>query len=112
MADGDTIAVLRAPASCRAEVLERIRLQADRLAKFGATALYLFGSAARDEMRQDSDVDVFLDYDHEADFDLIALARIRSALVTELGRNVDVTTRGGLHPRLRDGIERSAIRVI
>ena len=33
-------------------------------------------------------------------------------LEDELGREIDLTTRGGLHPLLKDEIEREAVRIL
>ena len=63
----------------------------------GVDHLYLFGSTARDEATQASDVDLFSDY--------------RRGELSLLGRKVDITTRVGLHPVLRGGIEAGAVRV-
>jgi predicted nucleotidyltransferase len=44
----------------RDEVIARIRSRAPDIRALGARALFLFGSAARDELREDSDIDVFI----------------------------------------------------
>lgn len=95
----------------RAETLKILTSNADAIRAFGATALHLFGSAARDELRPDSDVDLFIDYDPTGDFDFFALCRIEELVETALGREIDLTTRGGLHPRLRERIEQSSVQV-
>ena len=95
----------------RAETIVRLNDYAAAIKARGATALYLFGSVARDEGRLDSDLDIFIDYDLRGKFSLVDLAGIKNFLEDELAIKVDVTTRDSLHPRLRDGIERSAIRV-
>ncbi len=57
----------------------------------------LFGSVARGEDRQDSDIDFLVDFDAESSlFDLMHLARDLEGL---LGRSVDVVSVGGLRPR-------------
>jgi predicted nucleotidyltransferase len=76
----------------------------------GVTALFLFGSSARDEAGADSDVDLFVDYDPDR-FSFVELIRLRESLSRELGRTADLTTRAGLHPMLRGSIEAEAIRV-
>lgn len=76
----------------------------------GVTALHLFGSTARDEARLDSDVDLFVDYELDK-FGLIELVGLQRRISEMLGRPVDVTTRDGLHPLLRDEIEIEAVRV-
>lgn len=77
----------------------------------GATTMYLYGSTARDEARIGSDIDVFIDYDPSAKFSAFDLIGIKFLLEDHFRLPVDVATRDGLHPRLRERIEQSAIRV-
>lgn len=95
----------------RAETIAKLQANAAALRARGATALYLFGSAARDEARSDSDVDIFIDYDQNRKFSLLDLAGLKNFLEDELATKVDVATRDSLHPLLRERIEKSAIRV-
>jgi hypothetical protein len=95
----------------RSEVLQRLKDRADAIQAMGATSLYLFGSAARDEATRSSDLDLFIDYDESSRFNAFDLVGIKQYLEGELGLEVDVTTRDGLHPMLRADIERSAVRV-
>lgn len=92
----------------REQALAAISGRADALRARGAAAAFLFGSTARDEARSDSDV--FIELVPGRKFSLIDLAGIRNFLVTELGVEVDLTTRASLHPELRDVIEQEAIR--
>jgi predicted nucleotidyltransferase len=93
------------------EAITRLRDSADAVRTMGATSLYLFGSTARDEARADSDLDLFIDYDPASRFNAFDLVGIKLLLEDRLGTAIDVTTRDGLHPRLRDRIEASALRV-
>ncbi|TWF57183.1 nucleotidyltransferase family protein [Neorhizobium alkalisoli] len=95
----------------RSEAIEKLLQQADAIRALGATSLYLFGSVARDEAGPQSDLDLFIEYDPDKKFSLIDLVGIKLFLEDELGGEVDVTTRKSLHPRLKDRIENSAIRV-
>ena len=95
----------------RMEAITRLRDSADAVRTMGATSLYLFGSTARDEARADSDLDLFIDYDPASRFNAFDLVGIKLLLEDRLGTAIDVTTRDGLHPRLRDRIEASALRV-
>ncbi len=88
-----------------------LKEQSDAVKALGATALYLFGSTARDQATPESDLDLFLDYDRTSRFSLIQLVGIKQLLEQRLGVSVDVTTRDSLDPLLRDRIEASAERV-
>lgn len=99
------------PVASRADVLSRLRAHEDEIRHYGVTGLYLFGSAARDEMRADSDVDVFVDYEPGGTFDYFALCDLERLFQRVLSRRVDVPTRQGLHERLRADIVSSAVRV-
>ncbi|NIM40698.1 MAG: nucleotidyltransferase [Hydrogenophaga sp.] len=73
----------------------------------GITSVRVFGSMARDQARDDSDVDL-----------LVTLAPGTSALALGgllldaqdlLGRPVDIVTETGLHPALRDRVLADAV---
>jgi uncharacterized protein len=98
------------PVSSRVETIQRLRAHEGDIRRHFVTALYLFGSAARDELYLDSDIDVFVDYDADA-FTFVQLLRLPQVLEAALGRRVDFMTRDGIHPRLRSDIERSSVRV-
>jgi predicted nucleotidyltransferase len=95
----------------RNEAIERLRNNAEAIKALGATSLYLFGSVARDDAKQASDVDLFIDYDPESRFNAFDLIGIKLMLEEKLRTPVDITTRDGLHPRLKSKIEQSATRV-
>jgi predicted nucleotidyltransferase len=96
----------------RDEIIARICKHAAAIRDEGATSLYLFGSAARDEMGPASDIDIFVDYDPESRFSLLNMSGIRLIVMDELNREVDITTRNSLHPLLRDKILADAVRVL
>ena len=95
----------------RSEAIERLTSQAGELRRLGATALYLFGSTARDQASAGSDVDLFIDYDRER-FGFFEFMRIRETLETALRQKVDLATRASLHPVLKSAIEAEALRVL
>jgi len=95
----------------RNEAIAKLKGCADAVKARGATSLYLFGSAARNEAQTDSDLDLFLDYDPKKKFSLVDLVGIKLFLEDLLGVEIDVTTRDSLHPMLRKEIEQSAVRV-
>jgi uncharacterized protein len=94
----------------RQQIIDRLIAEAATLRKRGVTALHLYGSAARDEATDASDIDLFADVDYRR-FGFVEFMDIREYLPERLGRKVDFTTRAGLHPDLRDRITRSAITV-
>lgn len=74
----------------------------------GLAALALFGSTVRGTSRPDSDVDVLIDIAPDARFSLVDLVSVKDFLEDRLGRTVDVVTREGLDPALRDRVIREA----
>ena len=72
----------------------------------GVRALYLFGSTVRDAAGAGSDVDIFIEAEPAARFNAFDRIDVKPILENRLEAPVDLTTRDGLHPRLRDQIER------
>src|SRR5215204_6749919 len=95
----------------REEVISVLKRHEPEARALGVQSLFLFGSAARDQARADSDIDLFVDYDCDR-FGLIELVRLKQRLSEVLGRPADVGTRDGLHPLLRDAIEHDALKSI
>lgn len=94
----------------RAEVLARIEEHAEEIRRrFGVRELALFGSVARDEAREDSDLDVLVTFEGPADFN--RFMDLRFFLEDLLEIRVDLVTRSGLRPELRQEVQREAIRV-
>jgi len=103
--------LLYSAAMNRADVIERLKQAEPAIRSLGASALYLFGSYARDEARPDSDVDVFIDKDPACDFGLREFMGIYFKLQEALGTEVGYTTREGLAKAYRPNIEQEAIRI-
>jgi uncharacterized protein len=93
----------------RDQAIRLLRQHQAEIAAHGVRALYLFGSTRRDEARPDSDVDLFIDY--AEGFSLLDLVALQEEIDRVLGARSGLTTRGGLHPRLRDEIVREAEQV-
>jgi uncharacterized protein len=91
--------------------IEALKASSNRIRALGATGLYLYGSASRNELSDTSDVDLYIDYDPESAFSFVELVRLQELLADELKRDVDLTTRNGLHPLLRPEIERTSIKI-
>lgn len=69
--------------------------------------LALFGSVLRDDFRPDSDVDVLVEFEpgHTPGYEFFTMEDELSAI---LGRDVDLSTPGFLHPSIRDKVEAEA----
>jgi hypothetical protein len=95
--------------TAREDVLARIDRAAPELRGHAVKELWLFGSAAREELKAGSDVDILVDF--VAPVTLFEFARLRRRLEALLGRSVDLVTRDALKPQLREQILREAVRV-
>lgn len=66
--------------------------------------LSLFGSAARGEMRPDSDIDFLVDFLPAARPGLLGLSAMTREFTTLLGRRVDLAVKPALKPLIRPGV--------
>jgi uncharacterized protein len=76
----------------------------------GVVHAAIFGSVARGEAGPASDVDFLVEF--EEGRTLLDLSGLIIDLREALGRNVDVVTRRGLHPKLRDAILREEVPIL
>ncbi len=87
-------------------------LSLDRLAqicdRYSVRELAVFGSAARGDIRPDSDVDLLVDFKPEAHIGLVRFARLSEELEGAIGRTVDLVTKSGLKPWLRATVLKEA----
>jgi predicted nucleotidyltransferase len=94
----------------RSEVIAKLKRNEAELKRLGVEHLYLFGSTARGEAREDSDVDLFFDHP-EGSRGLFALMDVKEAAARIVGHKTDIMIRRSLHPVLREGIEASALQI-
>lgn len=94
----------------RQRVIDRIRAHERELRAEGVAHVFLFGSLARGEADEASDIDLFYDYDAPG-FSLIDVVRVRERLSDLLGARVDAMTRGSLHPLIRREVEAEAVQI-
>ncbi|MCC7278050.1 MAG: nucleotidyltransferase family protein [Chromatiaceae bacterium] len=83
--------------------------RAEMAERFAVERLGLFGSAARAEMTEDSDVDVLVAFRGPPRF--AAYLGLKRYLEQLIGRRVDLITETGLKPRARQSVERDLIYV-
>jgi len=94
----------------REAIIKVIKQRQDVIRAEGVRAIYLYGSQARGDAHEASDIDLFVDIDIQKGMSLMNLAGIQIAL-EDIGAPVSVTTRGSLHPKLRERIEQEAIQI-
>ena len=94
----------------RDQVIQRIGGHAREIADlFGVRSLSLFGSAARDEMREGSDVDLLVAFRTRATFR--GYFALKAYLERLLGCDVDLATEKMLKRKIRPLIEQELVRV-
>ena len=92
------------------EILRQRRDDITRLAaKHGATNIRVFGSVARDQAKQDSDLDLLIDAGPNTS------SWFPAGLILDLenllGCRVEIVTEKGLNPELRDQVLSEAIHI-
>ena len=73
----------------------------------GVKSLAVFGSVARDEARQDSDVDILIEFSKPVGlFDFVA---VKDYLEELIGRPVDLVTPDAIRPSMKEEILSEAV---
>src|SRR5262245_29743852 len=94
----------------RDEAIAKLREHEAELKALGVQHLYLFGSTARGEASENSDVDLFFDHER-GKLSLFGLVDVKERTAQILGRKADIMTRESLHKTLRRRIEAMALQV-
>jgi predicted nucleotidyltransferase len=71
--------------------------------------LSLFGSVLRSDFRDDSDVDVLVEFQPNLRLGFLGLAAIERELSVLIGRHVDLRTPQDLSPYFREDVMRTAV---
>ena len=89
-----------------------LQLDADQLTalcrRYRVRELSVFGSAARGELRPDSDIDLLVEFLPDAEIDLVDYAGFMLDLANLLGRKVDLVSKKGLKPIIRASVLKEA----
>lgn len=94
----------------RQNVLQCLNQDQKALKQYGIKTLSLFGSVAREEATEASDVDILVTFSRP--LGLFAFMELKDHLEGILHAPVDLVTKEALHPRLRSKILKESIHVI
>jgi uncharacterized protein len=72
---------------------------------------YLFGSAVREELTAQSDIDILVELDSTKLIGMIEYIKIMEALEKLLGRNVDLVATDGLSPYIKPIIDKEKMLI-
>ena len=78
------------------------------LAGYHLTAIGIFGSFTREDFREDSDIDILIDYDQHIGIEFIDIAE---ELEKILDRKVDLVSKNGVKPKYFEEIQKDLIYV-
>jgi predicted nucleotidyltransferase len=94
----------------RNDVLRILQKERQELVdRYNISARSVFGSVARDDARQDSDVDILVEFSQPVG--LFQFIELQQRLEALLGSNVDLGTPRSLKPRIKERVMQEAIRV-
>jgi predicted nucleotidyltransferase len=91
----------------RDDILATIRANEAELRKLQVNELALFGSFARGEETETSDIDFYVEFDSKTFDNYMGVRRLLERLFP---RKIDLVIKSGIRPRLRDNILSEAIR--
>jgi predicted nucleotidyltransferase len=72
--------------------------------RYNVRELAVFGSAVKKKLRPDSDIDLLVEFEPDAQVGFITLFRMQRELSGLMHRKVDLVPKGGLKPILRHEI--------
>jgi hypothetical protein len=82
----------------------------DTVAENSPKLIGIFGSYARGENRENSDLDILIDFDQA--LDLLSIIGLEQELSEKLGIKVDLITVRSLNPRLKRYVEKDFVALV
>ena len=79
-----------------------IQLLKEKAKEYKMKLLAIFGSCAREEQKQGSDLDILVDFEESPS--LLTFIHMENELSELLGVKIDLVTKDSLHPMLRESI--------
>jgi predicted nucleotidyltransferase len=95
----------------RSAIVAKLQAQSSEMRKRGVTSLALFGSRARGDERDNSDLDLLIDYDRTRPFTLYDLVEIERFLRRVTGLKAHVTVKAGFRPERLRRVLKDAVNV-
>lgn len=95
---------LRFDSMTRDEIIAKVRSTAPALRAEGVTKLAIFGSRARGDAREDSDLDVLVEVDPDSRFSLLNLVGVEHIVEKATGLRTQATMRRSLDARMSERI--------
>jgi len=92
----------------RSDIIRLIEANREKIRTFGVRKLGIFGSVARDEQTESSDVDVLVELERETFRGYMGLLVFLEEL---FGRKVDLAIKDSIKPRIRDRVLADTIYV-
>ncbi len=92
------------------QVIALLKKNINSLRDFHVKALYLFGSVVRGDEKQTSDIDILVEFEHDAHIGLFEFSRLQRTLSGILGCEVDLVTPEALHKEMKGRIMEEAVR--
>ncbi len=93
----------------RQQILDRLKDNAPALRARGVAHAALFGSRARGDHRDDSDIDIMVEIAADADMSVYEYVRLKRYIAGLFEGPVDVIDRDGLRPYIRRPAENEAV---
>lgn len=95
----------------REQIIERLQQRADELRAEGVTRLSIFGSRARDDARDDSDLDLLIEVEPNSSFSLLNLVGIEHIAAEATGIHAQATMKRSLDQRIAERIADDVVKV-
>jgi predicted nucleotidyltransferase len=93
----------------RDEVIAKLKAHEAELKAAGIVRLAVFGSVARGENSERSDVDLLAEFDKTRRYTLLTMGRLENQLADLLGTKVDLSSPEWLNDRVSDRALREAV---
>jgi predicted nucleotidyltransferase len=93
----------------RDEIIEKLKEREADLRAHGVTHAALFGSVARDQQNEASDIDILVDLDPAIVVTMFDYAGLKDYIASLFDGSVDVVDRAALKPRVRPKATADAI---